>query len=171
MTTTGMRIVRQRDLNAREAAKITKQIKSAVGDLMMLVAKAWQGRVWIALDYESWGDYIKIEFGHAPLSLPREERQAVEVLLRGQGMSTRAIGPAVGKDYTTVSRDLATVANATVDDEEAVPITGLDNKVRNSVTCTNRQKHTPTTEPPPVQPAPEITVTCPTCGGTGRITQ
>jgi hypothetical protein len=124
-----LQIVPHRDLNTTQARAITEQIKSAMGDLILLVAPAWQGRVWIALDYESWADYIKAEFGNAPLSLPREERKAVTSLLRGQGMSTRAIAPAVGVHHDTVASDLSTVGFPTVE-SEPVPITGLDGKKR-----------------------------------------
>jgi hypothetical protein len=162
-----MKIVAHRDLNLTQARAVTDRIKTKMGDLMADVVRAYQGRVWLALGYKSWPDYIKGEFNHAPLSLPRGERQAVSTLLRGQGMSTRAIGPAIGESHQTVANDLATVKNLTVE-SEPVPVTGLDGRVRNySVTCTNPQP------PEAAQPAPplEITVTCPTCGGTGRITK
>lgn len=162
-----MKMVRHRDLNTKQAEAITERIKSLVGDLMMLVAKAWQGRVWIALGYESWPDYIKNEFDQAPLSLPRDERKAVVALLRGQGMSTRAIGAATGTDHVTVINDLATGENSPVADGPVL-VTGLDGRVRDyTVTCTT----TETSTPEAVQPAPSITITCPTCGGTGRITR
>lgn len=162
MSMPGMEITPYRDLSTNEARTITERIKLAVGDLMILVAKAWQGRVWIALEYESWADYVKGEFNHAPLSLPRDERKAVVALLRGQGMSTRAIGPAIGVGHVTISRDLSTVTNETVEEEPA-QVTGLDGRVRNySVTCN---------PPEAVQPAPPQTITCPTCGGTGKVTQ
>lgn len=167
MSMPGMQIVSHRDLSARDARALTERIKSKMGDLMLDVVKAHQGRAWIALGYEAWPDYIKGEFGHAPLSLPREQRRAVVALLRGQGMSTRAIAPALGVDNKTVHNDLSTVENSTVDDEY-VPVTGLDGRVRDySVTCTNPQTSTQEEVPP----APPITITCPTCGGTGRIPQ
>jgi hypothetical protein len=163
MTLPEMQIVQHRDLNAKQARAITERINCAMGDLMGEVAKAWIGRVWLALGYESWAAYIKGEFTHAPLSLPRDERQAVVALLRGQGMSTRAIGPATGTSHQTVADDLAGVKNLT---PEFVPVTGLDGKAY-TVTCANPKT------PEAVQPAPppEITVTCPTCGGTGRISE
>jgi hypothetical protein len=158
-----MKIIRHRDLSVNEATAITDRIKSKMADMITLVAKAHIGRVWIALGYESWADYIKGEFDHAPLSLPRDERRAVVSLLRGQGMSTRAIGSATGVHKDTVINDLATGENSPVDGD-IVQVTGLDGRNRNySVTCQ------PT--PEAVQPAPSQTVTCPTCGGTGRITQ
>lgn len=127
MTAPGMEIVRRVDFDATEARAITDQIRSSMGNLMMLVSKAWHGRVWIALGYESWSGYIKGEFDHAPLALPREERQAVSVLLRGQGMSTRAIAPALGVHHDTLASDLSPVGNPTPE-SEAGPITGLDGK-------------------------------------------
>lgn len=127
MTMPGMEIARHVDFDATDARAITDQIRSSMGDLMMLVSKAWHGRVWIALGYESWPDYIKGEFDHAPLALPRDERQAVSVLLRGQGMSTRAIAPALGVHHDTVASDLSPVGNPTPESED-VPITGLDGK-------------------------------------------
>jgi hypothetical protein len=111
----GMEIVEHRDLDAKAARAITDRIRSAMGDLMAEVVKAYIGRVWVALGYQSWADYIKGEFNHAPLWLPRDERKAVVELLRGQGMSTRAIGPAVGVDQATVVRDLSGDANASPD--------------------------------------------------------
>jgi transposase len=97
-----------------------------MGDLMALVVKAHLGRAWLALGYESWPDYIKGEFNHAPLSLPREERKAVVALLRGQGMSTRAIGPAIGVTDRTVANDLAGAKFFAPD--ELAPVIGLDGK-------------------------------------------
>lgn len=164
MTLPEMQILPHIDLNTAEARTLTQQIKTSMADLMMLVVKAWVGRIWIALDYPTWNDWIKNEFNHAPLSLPRDERRAVVTLLRGQGMSTRAIGAAAGVTGETISKDLAGVRNLTPDIEDAVPVVGLDGK-NYRVTCDQPE---PTNV---VQPAPQQTVTCPTCGGTGKVTQ
>ena len=121
-----------------------------MGDLMAEVVKAYLGRVWLALGYESWADYIKGEFHHAPLYLPRDERQAVVALLRGQGMSTRAIAPAVGADQATVSRDLSGDANTSPDVQpntsviDAIAtITGRDGKTYPSRPVTKARLLTP----------------------------
>jgi hypothetical protein len=116
---------REHDLDAAEARAITERIKGAMGGLMALVVKAYLGRVWLALGYDSWDNYIKGEFNHAPLHLPREERAAVVALLRGQGMSTRAIGAATGVDQSTIVADLAGDENPSPD---AALVTGLDGK-------------------------------------------
>lgn len=168
MSIPGMQIVSHRDLSGREARTLTERIKSKMGDLMLDVVKAHQGRAWMALGYESWPDYIKAEFGHAPLALPRDERRAVVALLRGQGMSARAIAPTIGVDRQTIANDLAGGEFSPPGD--AVPVTGLDGKTYRdySVTCTTPQTSTKEEMPPP---APPTTITCPTCGGAGRITQ
>jgi len=154
-----MQILHHRDLNPRQARTLTERIRSAMGDLMAEVAKAWIGRVWLALGYESWEDYCKGEFVHSPLSLPRDERKAVVIMLRSQGMSTRAIGAAAGVSDGTVRNDLATAQNYAVDEASVI---GLDGRTR-TYTITDRPIHE-------VVP-PHQTTTCPTCGGTGRVTQ
>jgi hypothetical protein len=156
-----LQILEQRDLTAREAREITEKIRSKMGDLMLLIANAHFGRVWIVLGHESWADYLKAEFDYAPLHLPRHERKAVSMFLRGQGMSTRAIAPALGESHMTIQRDLSGVTNVTAPDDEFVQVTGLDGKTY-TVTCP---------QPGTAQPAPsQATTTCPTCGGTGKVT-
>lgn len=160
----GMQLIVHRDLTVKQAQALTERIKSKMGDLIELVAKAHIGRVWVALGYESWAGYVDQEFGYAPLALPPKERKAVTALLRGQGMSQRAIGTATGVDVATVHRDLSGVANATPEDQN-VQVTGLDGK-NYTVTC-------PTPESPEVMepPPPPRTITCPTCGGSGKVTR
>lgn len=182
MTTPEMTLAPQRDLNAMDARKITDRIKASMGDIMSDIAKAHIGRVWIALGYATWGDYLKGEFDHAPLFLPRDERKAVTSLLRAQGMSTRAIAAAEGVDQKTVVNDLsAGEENSSPEAEpldvefdedelaeeliaaEPVKITGLDGR--------SYQPNRPQPTAVEVQPAPAQTVTCPTCHGTGKVTQ
>jgi hypothetical protein len=172
-----MKILSHRDLTATEAMKITNKIRSCMGDLMGEIAKAHIGRAWLALGYATWTDYVQGEFEYAPLSLPREERRAVTVLLRKQGMSTRAIAAVEGVSDFTVREDLAGARNhapdlepldVDVDEDElaeeliAATVTGLDGK-----------KYQPRQSPPekPAAPSGVVTVTCPTCGGTGKINQ
>ena len=139
-----MQIIEHVDLNATDARVITDKIRGSMGDLMELIGRAWIGRVWLALGYQSWADYIKGEFDRAPLHLPRDERRAVAALLRGQGMSTRAIGAAAGVDQKTVVNDLATEENSSVVPPDK--IIGLDNK--------ERPAHPPKPKPKPDVPKP-----------------
>ena len=58
-----------------------------------------------------------MEFGTARLRLPREERAEVVASLRESGLSVRAIAAATGDHYSTISRELSGVANATREHE------------------------------------------------------
>lgn len=181
MTIPEMKIVPNRDLNAIAARKITERIKASMGDIMSDIAKAHIGRVWIALGYASWLDYVKGEFDHAPLSLPREERRAVHSLLRGQGMSTRNIGAVTGVSYDTVQKDLAVDRNLSTElepldvdvesDELAEELIAAGPAVITGENGRPYPAHRPQPSTVAVQPAPAQTVTCPTCHGTGKVTQ
>ena len=83
--------------------------------------KAFQGRAWVALGYESWDSYCDAEFDGGRLQLPREQRREVVASLAEAGMSTRAIAAATGMSHMTAARDLAGVANLTPDVD---PVTG-----------------------------------------------
>lgn len=81
-------------------------------------------------------------------------------LLRGQGMSTRAIGAATGVSYDTVQKDLAGDRNLS-----PKPVTGLDGKTY------TRSEPKPkdivdveVIEEPTEQP-------CPHCAGTGKVSK
>jgi hypothetical protein len=79
------------------------------------------------------------------------KRRAVSVLLRGQGMSTRAIAPALGVHHDTVSSDLTGVGFPTPESEH-VQVTGA----RPAQTCTRGSR--PTTHPNhPQTPTPPTT--------------
>ena len=86
---------------------------------------------WKALEYESWDAYCDDVIG-ARLQIPREDRREFVLTMRQAGMSTRAIGTALGVSKDSVHRDLASVSSETV--PEAVR--SLDGRER------------PTTQPP-----------------------
>lgn len=143
-------------LSFDEATALTESIRGAVADLEEKVVRAFFGRVWVAMDYGSWDEYVQGEYKSAPLALPREDRRIQVASLRQQGLSLRAIGAVTGVSEATVHDDLATVQNLTVPER----ITGLDGKDR------------PATQPER-EPAssPEINDTplvareaCPCCG-------
>ena len=73
----------------------------------------WRGRAWVALGYESWDDYCRVEFADHMVRLPRAERVERVTQLRSVGMSTPDIASVVGVNQSTVSRDLSSgYANA-----------------------------------------------------------
>lgn len=123
------------------ARTLVDKVKASVDDLRDAITTLYDGRAWLALGYASWDDLCDTEFA-VRIALPRAERQAVVADLSEAGMSTRAIGSALGVDPMTVSRDLSSgVANATPATATAVfdadmkpyqpapqPITGTDGK-------------------------------------------
>lgn len=123
------------DLTREQARVLTDTINTTLGSLWRLVVKAWEGRAWAALGHESWDAYCAAELDTDHFKLPRAERREVVVSMREAGMSTRAIGAALGVGNKTVHRDLGPVSNDT-----PAPVTGLDGK---------------TYDPKPIDPAPE----------------
>ena len=110
-------------ISAHEARNLTDKIKAGTAALWELIKEAYVSRAWASLGYSSWDDYCTREFGTSRIRLPREERQEVVASMREIGMSVRAISSATGDHYSTVSRELGRVANAT-----PAPITGTDGK-------------------------------------------
>lgn len=101
--------------------RIRGHISAAWADIVA----AHRDRDWITLGYESWDSMCEGEFSGARIALPLEDRRAIVGDLRAEGMSTRAIGSALGVGQSTVRRDLSTEPNGSVD-----RITGLDGKSR-----------------------------------------
>lgn len=121
-----------------------RQLQESIDRLGCLIAEAYNNRVWLALGYDTWDDYVAAEFGVAQVRLERDQRQELVVSLRSAGMSTRAIGSALGVDQSTVVRDARTDASASVGQ-----ITGVNGK---------------TYTPPAPKPEPEFL-----CGDCGEL--
>lgn len=112
---------RQRPARAR-AGQIREGIANYLSTLGV-IAIAYQEQDHLTLGYESWQEYVDTEFSAERLRLPAEHRQKAVAELRLAGLSTRAIGTAIGVSRETVRRDLAGDTN--VSPEE---ITGADGK-------------------------------------------
>lgn len=91
-------------LDATQARDLTDRIRGMVGELLPLIVEAYQRRAWVALGYAGWEEYCDAEL--RGIRLPIEDRRLVVAGLREDGMSTRAIGAAVGVTHTQVQRDL-----------------------------------------------------------------
>jgi hypothetical protein len=105
-------------MNASDARAITDRMKTGVSVMSELIKEAYQGRVWDALGYSNWDEYVTREFGTGQLRIPKEERTEYVASLRESGMSIRAIASATGVSTGTVRNELAsTVQNCTVDQE------------------------------------------------------
>lgn len=114
---TGEIIEYDRPAAERRAQQIEARL-SAIGEsfavAMEKIREAIELRDDIALGYRSPGEYVSARFGRALSGLPVEMRREAVRELTEAGMSTRAIAPVVGVDYSTVARDVsAGVAGAT----------------------------------------------------------
>ncbi|QOC89858.1 hypothetical protein [Micromonospora craniellae] len=90
-------------------------------------ALAFERRDWQVLGHDSWEAYLAAEFGADRLRVPEVHRTQAVTVLRMVGMSTRAIGSALG-----ISKDTAARALAAVSADGALPATvrGLDGRDR-----------------------------------------
>ncbi len=133
-------VVRERVLTDLEARHLVDSIRVDVTDLGERVATAYIGRAWTALGYDSWDALCEAEFDGARLRIPREQRAEQVQSLRSAGLSTRAIGTALGVSDGTVRNDLSTAQDYAV--EAPAVVTSLDGRTR------------PATQPP--RPAPIV---------------
>lgn len=126
-------------LDANQARALLDRLNRSVAEVVDLIGKLYNGRAWEALGHSSWDALCKAE-----VSIPRlgrGERAEVVLELRSAGLSTRAIGAAIGVDQKTVVNDLATEENSSVGLPDTV--TSLDGRVR------------PATQPARRAPEPE----------------
>lgn len=80
-------------------------VRDGVEKLQALLEEAKEGNVHVALGYPSWPAYVADVMGDEPLRLSRDDRREIVDYLTGEGMSTRAIGHALGVNNATVKRD------------------------------------------------------------------
>ena len=113
-----------------EARARVDRVKAAVATARDDLVSLWRERAWLSLGYLSWDELCDAEFG-VRMSLPRVERPAIVAGLRAEGMSTRAIGSALGMSEPTVRRDLSTASYDAV--EPPARITGLDGRHRPAI--------------------------------------
>jgi hypothetical protein len=109
-----------------EAVARAERIRSGLQTLAQLetdIIAAYQRRDWARLGYGAWEEYVAGEFGSHRVRLPRTQRQEAVARLRGEGLSTRAIGAALGVDQRTVRRDLPADAGVV-----AGRVVGVDGK-------------------------------------------
>jgi hypothetical protein len=97
-------------LDAATARRLVAKITASWQEMADAVVQLWQGQGWLALGYDSWDDLCAAELS-LKLQLPIGARHSIVGSMTKQGMSTRAIGSALGVGKSTVQRDL----------EQAVP--------------------------------------------------
>jgi hypothetical protein len=97
------------DFTPGQAKAHTERIAKAGGVLSELVLKAYNGRIWLSLGkgYKTWNDYLRGEFGGAPLQLPTAKAKVEALALAKGGMSTQAIADATGRSKAQTAKDVA----------------------------------------------------------------
>jgi hypothetical protein len=110
-------------LDAASARGLVDRIKTTWQDMSDAIVQLWEGRGWPALDYDSWDDLCAAEL-NLKLQLPMMARRSIVGNLSGHGMSTRAIGSALGVDPKTVVND----RRAGVESSTPAEIIGTDGK-------------------------------------------
>lgn len=151
-------------LSEDEARELTGRIRQTGSVLWSQIVKAFQGRAWAVMGYDSWDEYCDTEFDGARIKLPREERTMVVASLADAGMSTRAIAAATGVSKDTVARSLAAgVSNETphTDPEDEIvdaEVIDAPEPEQRKVTGTDGKSYTVTPKPAPRRPsiAPDI---------------
>lgn len=116
-------VVQQRDLNEIEARALVDGMRVDVAGIEVRIKIAFHGRAWISLGYPTWDALCEAEFDGARLRIPREDRAEQVQSLRSAGLSTRAIGSALGVSDGTVRTDMAGAQNYA-----PAPVTGQDGK-------------------------------------------
>lgn len=111
-----------------EARALTDEIRQTLTLGHDLLIRAFTGRAWTALGYETWDAYCAGEFSDARMvRLDREQRREIVAEMREAGMSSRAIASGLGVPKSTVISDAAsTDQNGSV--AEPTPITGVNGK-------------------------------------------
>lgn len=112
-------------MSPSEARERTDRLRTTLEWAESEALELWRGMVWLALGYDSWQDYCRAEFPRGiPLDSWRPRAEIVASLHDG-GMSTRHIGAALGKNQSTIVRDLGD-ASASVSDPSPVPVSSPD---------------------------------------------
>ncbi|QUL78081.1 hypothetical protein [Brevibacterium sp. SMBL_HHYL_HB1] len=114
--------------SADEARELTDELRADYGSLQVKISTAWRGRIWLALGYESWQDYLDEEFRDVSLRPPKELQEQVIAELREAGMSTRGIASATDLSQPTVVRRLGDPGDSNESPEIGESVIGLDGK-------------------------------------------
>lgn len=112
-------------LTEEQARRLIARINGTAAEMIDLIEHAWLGRAWVALSYPTWDALCEAEIQFP--NMDRDRRREVVGSLRQIGMSTRAIGSAVGVDQRTVAADLRGAENSAPPE-----ITGTDGKTYSS---------------------------------------
>lgn len=118
------------ELTPEQARELTDQIRAGVTNLLPIIKRAFEGRADRAMGYDSWNAYCDAELRGIRVPVAIEDRRAAVAELRESGMSTRAIGAALGVSHMTAQRDLDSSGTSVTDGSTASTVASLDGRER-----------------------------------------
>jgi len=105
-------------LSKAEARELTGRLQASLVDTWELIVRAYVGRAWKALGYDTWNIYCAQELNGCRFRPPSAERLVTVTSLRDAGLSLRAIESATGISKKTIIKDLKQVGESTPPDDE-----------------------------------------------------
>lgn len=125
----------------------------------------WQVEMeaWRTLGYGSWNAMREAEYGEAAFMVPARQRPELVARMRATGLTQQEIADTAGVSQRTVSDDL----NSNSANEQPTTITNSRGQQRPATYAPDTNEKA---DPVAAESAP-TKVTCPTCGGTGKVTQ
>lgn len=134
-----------RRLDVARADRITARLSGAADLMLDLVAEAYAGEVWTVYGLPSWAAYVAAKVPALSVigrGLPLEERRDAVAVLRGRGLSLRAVSDVLGIAPNTVRTDAA------ARDVAPAEVISLDGSRRSSSSTATaaRRRRTPLTD-------------------------
>lgn len=145
---------------------------------------------WRTLGYSSWTAMREAEYGGAAFMVPSKSRPEIVARIRAAGLTQKEIAETAGVSVGTVNGDLkfssenetpAPITNSrgqsrpatyTRSEPEPEPDTSDDEVIDAEIVDNPQDIHNaPDTTTDPATAEPVINRTCPTCHGTGKVTQ
>jgi hypothetical protein len=127
-------------LTAAGARKLTASIRRKLEDADAELVRAYEGRVWEALDLPDWATWVAQSFPELEsikLSVPARQERAV--VLRLVGASERDIAAATGVSPASIHADLAAARKRGLLDAEPTTTRGRDGRDRPSRAAAREQ--------------------------------
>ncbi|OCH81770.1 winged helix-turn-helix domain-containing protein [Gordonia sp. UCD-TK1] len=174
-------------------------VRASIGRARRSLEKAaeeivWQIEMeaWRTLGYSSWTAMREAEYGGAAFMVPSKSRPEIVARIRAAGLTQKEIAETAGVSRPTVASDLASMPNPDIEaagvitnsrgqsrpatytrsEPESEPDTS-DDEVIDAEIVDNPQdiQDATDTTTDPATAEPVINRTCPTCHGTGKVTQ
>jgi hypothetical protein len=139
-------IVKADKVEAHRRAELIRVGMVSYAQTLETIAESFAARDWVTLGYGSWDEYVDKEFAEKRLKLDGDRRREAAEALRLTGMSTRAIGSALGVSHQTVANDLASGGQNLT----PAPVAGADGK---TYPATRMSKGVASTDTPADDPA------------------